>query len=81
MKQETLDKIVELSENGSESLDDLVHDIVSEIASAVNNEGPESQVQYLIDLGFVSSAEDLLVYLESDIEQLIDNILKMAKEL
>lgn len=39
-------------------LDEFVHDTASEIASAVNNEGPEDQVAFL--LGANWSGEDIL---------------------
>lgn len=36
---------------GSEDLDDLVHDLASGVASDVNNEGLESQVEWLLEHG------------------------------
>jgi hypothetical protein len=33
------------------ALDDLVHDLKSEEASEINNNGPEAQVEFLLDAG------------------------------
>lgn len=38
-------------EGPQEGLDDLVHDAKSREASAINNEGHESQIDYLIEYG------------------------------
>jgi hypothetical protein len=62
MNPKTIQTIVEMLKIDGEVedglLDDLVHDTASEIASAVNNEGVEDQVAFL--LGANWSGEDIL---------------------
>ena len=53
---------VEGSDKYQEIIDDLVHDCVSQTASAINNEGPSGQIDYLLGHGL--SKEDILVELE-----------------
>jgi hypothetical protein len=38
-------------DDGSGTLDDLIHQVTSEVASAVNNAGLEEQIRYLLDNG------------------------------
>lgn len=46
------------------ALDDLVHDTKSQEASEINNGGPESQVQYLLESGF--SLEDIITEINTE---------------
>jgi hypothetical protein len=44
----------------AEDLDELIHDVASEHASRINNEGIESQLKYLADeLGWVDAGEQI----------------------
>jgi acyl carrier protein len=47
-----IDRMTQVIEAGE--LDDMVHDIVSQQATAINNEGVRSQIQYLHDHGGMS---------------------------
>jgi len=52
-------------------LDELVHDIASKIGSAHNNEGPESQVRFLVDVGCFGVdqlADELEIDLTADVD-------------
>ena len=40
---------MELTEQQREILDELVHSIYSDLASGLNNEGPEAQMEFLED--------------------------------
>ena len=47
-----------------ETLDGLVHDVKSEEASSINNDGKEAQVRFLLNSGF--TRDDLLRELSQD---------------
>ena len=51
---------------GEDLLDGLVHDVKSEEAASINNDGKEAQVRFLLDSGF--TREDLLRELSKEDE-------------
>lgn len=48
-KEKLIDELTKLVEDTNTDLDDLVHEIVSQTASAINNDGPRAQVEFLLD--------------------------------
>jgi len=46
------DLIAFISQNAEGSLDEVVHDVYSRQASGINNQGPASQIDFLIEAGF-----------------------------
>ena len=45
----TLEAAAEKAANATEALDDIVHDIKSEEASQINNQGPDEQISYILE--------------------------------
>lgn len=58
--------VAEFGESSSELLDELVHDAKSEEAASINNEGLQSQVDYLLESGY--SEQEIREMLKGDAE-------------
>jgi hypothetical protein len=54
------EEILDLAEKLTDWIDEAVHNVKSEEASAINNEGPEAQVDYLLGDNVDWPIEDLL---------------------
>ena len=57
-------KLMEIAEEAPFVFDDMIHDIFSAKASAINNQGPADQIEFLLLEGGFKDTEALLKFVK-----------------